>query len=600
MPWVDLPVKGGTYKNIEEEALNAVGASLLDGYLDEFGNVVGRPGLVEFCDLQTGEPVDGIYWWPVQKIAIAVSGKKVFKITDNNGSYVDITGDVNGDHETIKKLVRPTYADFGDKLYLANGAEPFVIRTPSISGLGIDLDTDAEHDIAIAAGSCKDTATDNTITLASALTKQIDASWSYGTNQGGFPSVLSLAADTWYKVFLIEDTTNNRVDAGFDTDSSATNLLADAPTYTRYRWIGSVLTDSSKNITEIIENGKTARLTDGDIPTEVTHVAVLDKYLIANEKDTSIVWFSDVAAPDSWSGDYFEPETKPDYVGALHAEYGEIYTFGRESTERWYDDGSSPWAHNPQGDTGRGWIAPYSVVAVDNGFIGLDEDRQVVKLQGASYQVLSPAVNAYIQGFETVADARGDHIVIAGRPFYILSFPTEGKTLVYNYTLPGDVPSTWLGWSEWTRFNAVTAEHEAFLGNCHAYSDKWNLNLVGDRRTGKIWKLDTSATTDGGGAIRTVRRTGFIDHGKYGHKKSRSLRVRIKRSQQGGKLLVRWRDRAQENAWSSLREYSLGDSGDLEQIVTIHQLGRYQTRQWEFVLSDNAKMLLMGAQEFIE
>lgn len=470
MPWVDLPVKGGTYKNISEESLNAVGASLLDGYLDEFGNVVGRPGLVEFCDLGTGEPVDGIYWWPVQKIAIAVSGKKVFKITDSNGSFVDITGDAP------EKLIRPTFADFGTALYLANGGR----------------------------------------------------------------------------------------------------------------------------ILKLTPSGTTAAVADVDAPTAVNFVAVLDKYLFGAEKDTAIVWFSDVAAPDSWSGDYFEPETKPDYVGALHAEYGEIYTFGRESTERWYDDGSSPWAHNPQGDTGRGWIAPYSVVAVDNGFIGLDEDRQVVKLQGASYQVLSPAVNAYIQGFETVADARGDHIVISGRPFYILSFPTEGKTLVYNYTLPGDVPSTWLGWSEWTRFNAVTASHEAFLGNCHAYSDKWNLNLVGDRRTGKIWKLDTSATTDGGGAIRTVRRTGFIDHGKYGHKKSRSLRVRIKRSQQGGKLLVRWRDRAQENAWSSFREYSLGDSGDLEQIVTIHQLGRYQTRQWEFVLSDNAQMLLMGAQEFVE
>lgn len=54
MKWIDLPVKGGTYKNISEDALNAVGSSLLDGYLDEFGNVVGRPGLVEFCDLGTG------------------------------------------------------------------------------------------------------------------------------------------------------------------------------------------------------------------------------------------------------------------------------------------------------------------------------------------------------------------------------------------------------------------------------------------------------------------------------------------------------------------------------------------------------------------
>ncbi len=470
MPWVDLPVKGGTYKNIDEEALNAVGSSLLDGYLDEFGNVVSRPGLVEFCDLGTGEPVDGLFWWPVQKVGIAVSGKKVFKLTDRNGNYTDVTGDAPG------KLIRPTFADFGSALCLANGGQ----------------------------------------------------------------------------------------------------------------------------ILKLTPSGTTEALTDVDAPTAVNFIDVLDKYLFAAEKDTAIVWFSEVADPDSWSGDYFEPESKPDNVDALLAEFGEVFTFGRESTQRHYNDGTTPWANDKQGETGRGWSAPYSIVAADNGFFGLDEDRQVVKLQGTVPQIVSPAVNAYIQSFETVSDARGDHVIINGRPFYILSFPTEGKTLVFNYTLPGDVPATWLGWSEWTRFNPLTAEHEAFLGNCHAYSDLWNLNLVGDRRTGKIWKFDGSATTDGGGTIRTVRRTGFIDHGKYGYKRSRSLRVRIKRTQQGGKLLVRWRDNAQENAWTSFREISLGGSGDLEQMVTIHQLGRYQTRQWEFVMADNSQLILMGAQELVE
>ncbi len=296
MPWVDLPVKGGTYKNIDEEALNAVGSSLLDGYLDEFGNVVSRPGLVEFCDLGTGEPVDGLFWWPVQKVGIAVSGKKVFKLT-----------------------------------YLANGGQ----------------------------------------------------------------------------------------------------------------------------ILKLTPSGTTEALTDVDAPTAVNFIDVLDKYLFAAEKDTAIVWFSEVADPDSWSGDYFEPESKPDNVDALLAEFGEVFTFGRESTQRHYNDGTTPWANDKQGETGRGWSAPYSIVAADNGFFGLDEDRQVVKLQGTVPQIVSPAVNAYIQSFETVSDARGDHVIINGRPFYILSFPTEGKTLVFNYTLPGDVPATWLGWSEWTRFNPL-------------------------------------------------------------------------------------------------------------------------------------------------
>jgi hypothetical protein len=141
MQWINLPVKGGSYKNIAEDALNAVGSSLLDGYLDEFGNVVGRPGLVEFCDLGTGEPVDGLYWWPVQKVCIAVSGRRVFKITDNNGTYTEITGYPYA-HDTIQKLVRVTWADFGDRLYFANGGEISVIRGADITGLAITLGTD--------------------------------------------------------------------------------------------------------------------------------------------------------------------------------------------------------------------------------------------------------------------------------------------------------------------------------------------------------------------------------------------------------------------------------------------------------------------------
>lgn len=117
-----------------------------------------------------------------------------------------------------------------------------------ISGLTIATDTDAEHDIAIATGSCRDASNADFITNSSVLTKQIDAAWTAGDDAGGFPSGLTLSATTWYHVFVIKDVTNDLVDAGFDTSLTASNLLADATDYTLYRRIGSIKTDGDSNI----------------------------------------------------------------------------------------------------------------------------------------------------------------------------------------------------------------------------------------------------------------------------------------------------------------------------------------------------------------
>ncbi len=121
------------------------------------------------------------------------------------------------------------------------------------AGLTLSNDTDADHDIAIAVGECIDSQNAEGIKLASILTKQIDVDWAAGDDDGGFPSGLSIAADTWYHVFLIKDRDTGIVDAGFDTSITPTNLLSDASAYDVYRRIGSVLTDGSSNILPFIQ-----------------------------------------------------------------------------------------------------------------------------------------------------------------------------------------------------------------------------------------------------------------------------------------------------------------------------------------------------------
>lgn len=113
-----------------------------------------------------------------------------------------------------------------------------------IAGLILSNGTDSDHDIDISSGVCRDSNNEYFMELTSSMTKRLDASWSAGTNQGGLFSG-SIASSKWYHVFVIYNPSTDTVDAGFDTSITAANKPAG---YTKYRRIGSILTNGSSNI----------------------------------------------------------------------------------------------------------------------------------------------------------------------------------------------------------------------------------------------------------------------------------------------------------------------------------------------------------------
>jgi len=88
----------------------------------------------------------------------------------------------------------------------------------ALAGLQLANDTDTEHDISIAVGAARDSTNVVTMNTASAIVKRIDANWVEGTTNGGFPSGLSIAVDTWYHVFGIS-TLDGTTTAGSDPSS---------------------------------------------------------------------------------------------------------------------------------------------------------------------------------------------------------------------------------------------------------------------------------------------------------------------------------------------------------------------------------------------
>ena len=151
----------------------------------------------------------------------------------------------------------------GVKAALDNKVDNLFKYAVSISGLvPTNNGSDSDHDLDISTGFAR--FSDGTFkTATSAFTKQIDAIWASGTNQGGTASGVTFGADDTVHIFILTDDDNLTFDYGFDSDISATNLLGDAAVvaadFTKARRIGSWLLDGSANLIQyaVYESGGT-------------------------------------------------------------------------------------------------------------------------------------------------------------------------------------------------------------------------------------------------------------------------------------------------------------------------------------------------------
>lgn len=171
-------------------------------------------------------------------------GKLYLSLTSSNSGN-DPTGDIVNWGPAITNF--PTQST-GDNTTLA--ATTAFVQTeisPSasaISGLVPSNAADADHDTTISTGDARDSAGAKSLALSSTITKQIDSSWVVGNDMGGLFSG-TVAADTTYHLFIIEQDSDGLIDAGFDTSLTAANI----PTgYTAFRRVASFLTDASANL----------------------------------------------------------------------------------------------------------------------------------------------------------------------------------------------------------------------------------------------------------------------------------------------------------------------------------------------------------------
>jgi hypothetical protein len=263
-----------------------------------------------------------------------------------------------------------------------------------------------------------------------------------------------------------------------------------------------MLVDGTSGYIFELSTNSFAAIADGDYLVG-THVIYKDSYFIQNVSGTNKFIFSAQYDGTTWDAlDYYPAEGSSDNVDAVSKINNEIWLFGSKSIEIWYTTGDSadPFARVNNAFIDIGINAKYSIGTINNTIFWLGSNSQGnnVVWMSNSYipqRISTHSIEYLIGTFPDNSDAIGYCYQQEGHYFYVLSFQSGNKTLVYDMT-------TQL-WHERGYLNENTGDNDRHLGICQSF---WNgKNIIGDYRNGNIYYFDLDCYTDNGNLIKRWR-----------------------------------------------------------------------------------------------
>lgn len=223
-----------------------------------------------------------------------------------------------------------------------------------------------------------------------------------------------------------------------------------------------------------------------------SHVVYIDGYFIVNNANTQKFQFSQPNEGRIWNGlDVASAESKPDLIKALGYYKGELWVFGSNSIEVWYDNANpvgSPFSKRIGSDISIGCQAAYSVTEINDTLVWLDSRGFIVQSdvsnlfreQSTGYtltKISDEGLDYEISTYDYIDDAIGMTYVDRGHTMYEISFPTMKKTWVYDYNTQV--------WHERNALNTDTGNYEHSL--CQYCDTFGSVIIAGGLRNGNMY-----------------------------------------------------------------------------------------------------------------
>lgn len=322
-------------------------------------------------------------------------------------------------------------------------------------------------------------------------------------------------------------------------------------------------------------------------------VYFLNGRLIFNKPGTQQFYWTGLYELTLDALDFASAEGSPDVINAMLVDHAELWFWGPQSLEIFYDSGDpdQPYQRVQGAFNEVGCVAPHSVNRLDNTIYWLGRDRNGGNMvfRAANYQpqrVSTHAIEQEINKYERTDDAFSWTYQLEGHTFYVLVFPTASKTWVYDV-------ATGL-WHEegYRRDDGVLIRHR---GNCHAYFQ--SQHLIGDFETGEIYSLSMDVHQDNGDEIERFKDFPHNSQGVRMFYSQFRLDCEVGVGDELGSdpdCWIQWSDDGGVT-WSASVIRSLGKFGESKKQVTVTRCGSGQDRIFRVGTSANARIAFNGA-----
>jgi hypothetical protein len=243
--------------------------------------------------------------------------------------------------------------------------------------------------------------------------------------------------------------------------------------------------------------------------------AFIDGWLILNQPGTQVFYTNKTQYSTAFAGANFAlKDGATDLLIGLMENKEELWLFGENTTEIWYDAGGQYFAFQRLVGTMLqvGCKAAYSIARLSSegqeGLIWFGRSERgenvVIRTRGFSTETVStPAISFQIGQYTTTSDAIGYTYMEDGHEFYVLLFPAADRCWVYDATMPAAY-----AWHQRLSFDPYAGLYHRHRSNC--YMNLGGMRIVGDYQNGCLYQMTRAAFTDSGWPILARRRTPHI------------------------------------------------------------------------------------------
>jgi len=347
------------------------------------------------------------------------------------------------------------------------------------------------------------------------------------------------------------------------------------------------------------------QITDPDFPGAVT-VGYLDGYFVFNEPNSQKIWVTQLLDGTSVDPlDFASAEGNPDNVVAIFVDHREVWVYGTNSAEVWYNAGllDFPLARIQGAYNELGCAAPYSIAKMDNQiyWLGKDARGQGMVFRAAGYmgqRISTHAIEWQLQEYPDLSDAVGYTYQQDGHSFYVLNFPTANTTWVFDVATGA--------WHERASFE--NGQFNRHRGNCQMFFN--STNVVGDYENGKIYKFDLEVYSDDGQPQKWLRSWRALPTGANNLARTTHHAMQLDCETGVGlnvgqgsdpQVMLRWSDDG-GHTWSNEHWKTMGKIGRYGYRTIWRRLGmtmKIRDRVYEVSGTDPVRIYVMGAELII-